>query len=135
MHRRTINIVKETWPDFVAEAPLGWRAALAFWDKILPPTSFITKAFLVHLSYPEDVMIIDQHNWRAIRYFSTPFLDRAARLPKKPNQAQHLESAEWFVRGVLTRWGGSVEERPTRDKLDRYLMMFGKHLAPRTASP
>ena len=129
-HQQMIAAVQEAWPSFVATNPGTAEEAFEFWDNALSATSFITKSFMAHLSFPALLPIIDQHNWRAVRYFAGRYGDQAP-LSKVPRSLDHIMVVGWFMAGVRVQWEADHPPAPTMQALDRYLMMFGKHVAPR----
>ena len=66
-HERLIDEIAVAWPDISRR--LGRSPALVF-DQLQQafgkPKRFVTMSFLVHLLHPDDIPIIDQHNFRGI---------------------------------------------------------------------
>ncbi len=125
-----IETIQTRWGEFSGSEPSIASTAFDFWDKHLNSTAFITKAFLVHLSFPDDVPIIDQHNWRAMRHLVRRF-GCSDLLPQHPRRFEHVLLLGQFMRLLLAFWHETLGPAPSMGELDRYLMMFGKHVAPR----
>lgn len=125
-----IKTIQTRWAEFSGSAPSTPSAVFEFWDRHLNSTAFITKAFLVHLSFPDTVPIIDQHNWRAMRHLAARF-ECSDLLPQHPRRFEHVLLLGRFMRLVLACWDETLGSPPSMGALDRYLMMFGKHVAPR----
>jgi hypothetical protein len=129
--REVIQRVAEIWPDYVsAGAPLQ-EAGFAWWRNVLPPTSYITYSFLMHLRSPSRVPIIDQHNFRAVHHY----LDRARlAIPdefkgRTPRRWEHITLIADFISVVRDAWpNGKAGGRPSAHDVDRFLMMRGKAL-------
>lgn len=86
---------------------------------------FVTAAFLTHLSFPDQVPIIDQHNFRAMNWFlssETP----GHNSKKRPSLFADLMQLQTF----LTRLMAACDEirSPNFRELDKYLMVLGKYI-------
>lgn len=131
-HQRLIADVRQVWPrasGMVLTTPD--QAFIDIDDLCGGRTRFITVAFLTHLLFPEQVPIIDQHNFRAINGFihdmQPMWLGR-----KKPSTWSDVKAVGAFMEGVLSAWMScSVASVPTRERLDQFLMMYGKELKAR----
>jgi len=94
-------------------------------DRILD--RIVTKAWIAHIYFPETCRIIDQHNFRAMRYFL---------FDKKPSPKQKLA----LINILPSTWDDIHEfeqffeelkaQNPYLDdrSLDKYLMVYGKRL-------
>jgi hypothetical protein len=112
-------------------------AAFDRWRSLLGSTSFITVCFLLHLANPNDLPILDQHNFRSVnRHLADVrpgFVTKA-----KPSRFEDLLLVRDFGAALTRDWNRhSPSPPPHSDTLDRYLMMHGKSLKvfPRVAQP
>ena len=123
-HQFTLNRVKDRWEEFTEKRITTGEDIFQYWFETLP-TSFITAAFLAHLCKPNDVPIVDQHNFRAVRYFLSE-VKAESQLTKNPKTWAEIYLVKDFIDTFSTTRCVSIRE------LDKYLMMFGKHVAPRS---
>jgi hypothetical protein len=96
------------------------RTTFEFWAAELGSRRrYITRAFLTHLQHPQEIAIIDQHNWRAMRKLleGNP---RARQLPKAPGTYLDLLALSAFCRALTTALSAEADE------VDHFLMQFGK---------
>jgi hypothetical protein len=94
-------------------------------------TRYITFAFLKHLLRPDEVPIIDQHNFRAMNHYC-----RAVRpdwqTRSKPGKHGDLLALSTFLSTIMSRWKKiHPSTAPPERALDCFLMMYGKALKPR----
>lgn len=93
-----------------------------FWSRALGhSTRFISRAFLTHLQHHAELAIIDQHNWRAMRWLLAE-CRYGVLVSKLPHSYNDLLALSGFVRLLSENLA-----TPT-DRVDRFLMMFGKSL-------
>ncbi|MBI3694486.1 MAG: hypothetical protein HY238_06565 [Acidobacteria bacterium] len=130
-HEQLIALVRRQWP--VLCSTLTGPAAAVFNrldEAIGGGNRFVTITFLLHLLGPAEVVIIDQHNFRAMNHYL-----RTVRpgwpLKRRPSTYEDLATLSSFVREIRARWE-TVEAVtvPDERKLDRFLMMYGKALKP-----
>jgi hypothetical protein len=96
------------------------------WRRYLGSTSFVTICFLLHLTNPATLPILDQYNYRSVNRHLVRLRPHFA-VKAKPSQFEDLLLVRDFGNGVLEGWQRySSIEMPTADILDRYLMMHGK---------
>lgn len=117
----------DNWEEFKLkewqERPSG-KAIFNYWfEEVDYPISFITAAFIAHLCRPNQVPIVDQHNLRAVRYFLSD-VNAENNLTQNPNTWEEIRTVKKFIRTFSADRNVSVRD------LDKYLMMFGKHVAP-----
>jgi hypothetical protein len=106
---------------------LSWRELLCeLLEEGLP---YGLATFYTHLAHPTFVPIIDQHNFRAMRY-----LLRRCNLPVPktdlPSTVEHLERLAAFIEVLQTE----LPEMSKPGYTERFLVMFGK-LAPGGSAP
>jgi len=124
-HRASISRVTAAWPAFVAsEARSRDSDTFNWWRTTLPRTSYITAAYVTHLVHHVSVPIIDQHNFRAMNYLTASVRPGFA-YRKKPSSWNDIVDLGEFISAIRPLLGCSVE------RLDRFLMMYGRDEAPR----
>jgi len=126
-HKNLIKRVEKFWPQFVeskeSETP---ENTFNWWKVKLPKTSYITVAYITHLTHhKERIPIIDQHNFRAMNELIKEV--RASHTAKKkPSNWNDIKNLENFMTEVL-----NLLENRNPDQLDKFLMMYGKEKKPR----
>lgn len=126
-HRELASRIARLWPDNSMRSTQDPRSDFLKWRNLLPPTSFVTICFLLHLVHGS-LPILDQHNYRSV---NAHLVDVRPRFPMKPTprQFEDLLLVRDFGIAVLSWWERHSDSvRPTADILDRYLMMHGKWL-------
>jgi hypothetical protein len=124
-----INVMEDIvsgWDSFVAQEILSPEESHSYWMNHLDrKTAYISVSYIVHLIHfqSHSLPIIDRFNWTATRYFLS--LDNIT-LPKSPTKFSHIELLKEFIE-LLSNQDQSRSFRG----IDKYLMMFGKHVAPR----
>jgi len=127
-----INVIKDLsngWVDYLVyldKDTLTPQKSHEFWMlKLDRKTAYISVSYIVHLiHYQNDsIPIIDRFNWAATRYFLSL---GGIKLPKKPSGFSHIMILKQFIELLLIS-----DERRTFREIDKYLMMFGKHVAQR----
>ncbi len=118
-----ISSFADGWPSFLEEGALTGGAVFNYWSERIN-SSFIYVAFVAHLIYPSEIPIVDQHTFRAIRYFLS-HVGFAHGVRKVPGSLKEIHMLKEFVNTFATSKRVSLRE------FDKYLMMFGKHVAPR----
>jgi len=88
---------------------------------------FVSRVFLVHLTSPRDVPMVDRFNHRAVRWLLGT-LRKDFPLGGLPRHYGDVELIHSFSQQILEAWGDGA---PPLNVLDRYLMMFGKNVTPR----
>jgi hypothetical protein len=102
------------------------RQTFEFWAAELGSRRrYITRSFLTHLQHPQEIAIIDQHNWRAMRRLleGNP---RARQLPAAPSSYLDLLTLSAFCRSLTSAL------RADADAVDHFLMQFGKSIKKRS---
>lgn len=130
-HRRLATRLNDLWQS--GQLPIAADPAGTFdtWRQALGPTSYITVCFLLHLIWPKEVPIIDQHNFRAMKHHLLA-AGTDAKLKAKPGTYADVALLREFIDQIMRHWESSASSKtPSSDKLDRYLMMFGKELKRR----
>ena len=85
-------------------------------------TRFITIAFITHLIHNEDIPIIDQHNYRALNFF-TNNLSLSSNFKKRPSNWNDIIKLKEFTDTILPNLNNI-----TPQDFDKFLMMFGKSI-------
>lgn len=124
-HQQTINRLAGRW-HYLLETQEHEYQIEALVDPDQPATDFVSRAFLVHLISPNDVPIIDRFNHRAVRWF-IGMVRPSFPLGGLPQRYEDIVLVDCFMHQLLRVWG---QDAPPLTSLDRYLMMFGKHVAP-----
>jgi hypothetical protein len=118
-----ISSFADGWPSFLEEGATSGDDVFNYWSERIG-SSFISVAFISHLIYPSEVPIVDQHTFRAIRYFLGQVgFNHGVR--KVPGSLREIHTLKEFVNSFSRKKKASLRE------FDKYLMMFGKHIAPR----
>jgi hypothetical protein len=113
------------WPMFVSTSPVTARSAFDLLQDNLGSHRFVTNAFLTHLMFPRDFPIVDQHNLRALRYFlNLVSIRHNIRRTTNRNGLPEIVLLAEFIEYFSVQF--NVEGRT----FDKYMMMFGKHVAP-----
>jgi len=123
--------IAKLWPDNAIQPGHDPECAFQQWWELLGPSSFITVCFLLHLANPDDIPILDQHNFRSVNYHL--MTGSRTRLSKaKPIRFEDLVLVRDFSKVVLRDWGkAGVGATPSASDMDRYLMMHGKEMKKR----
>lgn len=129
-HEQLIQELQEGWPatlEILAEYPAEPALAFEMLDQRFGPKKrFVTLAFLLHLFFPHQVPIIDQHNFRAVNSFMSDERD-GWRSKKKPSRYSDIECIASFTKAVLAAWSRTDQATvPTEREFDQFLMMYGK---------
>ena len=126
-----IGSIYDLWSTYLDEGEPVGEDGFMWWRDHLPTYPYITIVFLMHLRTPDDVPIIDQHNFRAIQHL---LQGAGVKLQsrKKPSTWDHVCLIRDFCSHVLASWpADKAEAKPSASDLDRYLMMRGKALKQR----
>ncbi len=122
-YESVIASLVEGWEDFVKENISSGDAVFGYWNERIG-SSFVSLAFIAHLVDPTEIPIVDQHTFRAIRYF-LGLVDYKHEIRKVPGSLNEIHKLRDFV--SLFSASRNVSHR----EFDKYLMMFGKHVAPK----
>lgn len=114
---------KMNWPDYIAADIRSGDDTFKHWNGKIK-TSFISKVFITHLLFPSDIPIVDQHTFRSVRYFLSA-VNYNHGIKKIPNTLAEIHTFKEFLHCFSEKKGVNFRE------FDKYLMMFGKHVAPR----
>jgi hypothetical protein len=125
-HRQTIDRLARQWPNLLLVNGNGEMMIANLFDPDEPAQDFVSRAFLVHLVVPNQVDIIDKFNHRAVRWFLGTVRDNFP-IGHLPAIYDDIALVRSFMNQILNVWGA---EAPARNTLDRFLMMFGRHVAP-----
>ena len=140
-HESLIGELQQSWAAAVAGLPQAPEDAFVALARHLQGKTkrFITVAFLLHLLHPDKVPIIDQHNFRAVNALWAA-VRPAWIIKRRPSRYEDIKLVAAFMDAVLSAWR-ACESAPTARELDKFLMMYGKHLKghanqrlPRTAA-
>ena len=127
-HERIAKKIAAVWRELPPGGNEVMAINLARWAHKVSQTSFITGCFLFHLSDHANAPILDQHNYRAVNYYFKQ-VRPGWRGKAKPSKVEDLILVKDFMEAVLKNWSDHIScPRPSPDKLDRFLMMFGKSL-------
>jgi hypothetical protein len=128
-HEELISELQRKWPALSSElAESTYDIFLQLGDAIGRKRRYITKSFFLHLLRPNEIPIIDQHNFRAMNDYLTR-LRSGWRSRFKPSSYEDLTRLSAFITGVLSTWA-TIDPMtvPSERAIDRFLMMFGKEL-------
>jgi len=128
-HELLISQVQRGWLSAAAALPGTPEDGFVVLDRHFGgKTRFITVAFLLHLVYPADVPIIDQHNFRAVNALLLAVRPRW-HSKTRPSLYGDITLVATFMKVVLTAWGRRADASvPTDRELDKFLMMYGKSI-------
>ncbi len=132
-HEALIADLQARWPVLSRDLPATPDAVFAMlYEAFGGATRYVTAAFLTHLLHPTAVPMIDQHNFR-----STNVLIQAVRpswrIKRLPSRYEDIVVVDRFMRAVATVWAQwSPADAPSLRELDKFLMMYGKALKPRS---
>jgi hypothetical protein len=128
-HKNLINRVSSLWPEITIHQPFTASNLFTSFSCRFH-ISYITSAFLTHLLFPFSTPIIDQHNFRAMNHFVgqvRPGWTHKA----KPSRYSDLEDIQAFMSAILATWTEATNTlSPSSRDLDKFLMAFGKSIAP-----
>jgi hypothetical protein len=88
---------------------------------------FVSRVFLVHLTAPGRLPMIDRFNHRAVRWLLGTVRSEFE-LGGLPSEYSDVILLRSFIEEIRRAWSGKP---PMGSIIDRYLMMLGKHIAPR----
>jgi hypothetical protein len=131
-HEELILFVQQRWNGLSSALSGSTAATFDQLDaEINAKKRYITLTFLLHLLRPSNVPIIDQHNFRAINYY-VKLLRPLWRRKSNPSTYDDLTTLSSFLSSVISQWKATHPSTvPSKEKLDRFLMMFGKGLKQR----
>lgn len=116
------------WPANPIVPGQDARGVFDGWTQVLGSTSFITVCFLLHLANPDDLPILDQHNFRSVMHHLAAVRADVV-TTSKPRHFDDLMLVRDFSVSVTREWRRySASPPPSAEALDRYLMMHGKSL-------
>ncbi|MGF7047767.1 hypothetical protein J2T13_002273 [Paenibacillus sp. DS2015] len=123
-HKVIIAKLQKYWTEFAETGHREIDSSFAFWEERLAGhQSFITVAFLSHLINPEQVEIIDQHNFRAMNYLMSTVREDWV-WKRNPMSIYDIVDFSDFLRALLP---AVKEAKGNKRELNKFLMMFGKH--------
>jgi hypothetical protein len=124
--RQLIRKVINLWPYFITSIDTSDPQTTFFWwSRNLKEGNlkrYITVTFITHLVHHQKIPIIDQHNFRALNYFSNNLIFSDS-FKKNPSNWDDVIKLKQFMDNILTRLSNNNPE-----DLDKFLMMFGKSL-------
>ena len=125
-HKIIVSKVQKNWDEFVELNNYEIESIFAFWrSKLIEHQNFITIAFITHLIHNSTIEIIDQHGFRAMNYLFSAV--RPSWIGKKnPSDTKDIRNYSEFFKMLLSLLDINSDEKR---KLDKFLMMFGKHKA------
>jgi len=124
-HKQLIKHIERIWPSYVAAGCTNPRATFDYWRKALEKRQrYITNAFITHLVHPDEAPIMDQHNYRAMNCLLS-IAGRKIDQKRRPSNWIDIVNMKIFL-DALT----AIMNKNRRD-LDRFLMMYGRHIAAR----
>ena len=89
--------------------------------------TYVSSAFLVHLLFPAEMPIIDQHNFRAMNH-----LLKAVRPGwthrQTPSNYADLINLQAFAQELLENWSSFGHTAPCKRNLDKFLMAYGRFI-------
>jgi hypothetical protein len=131
--RKLATRIATLWKSNAIRSDEPVEAAISRWQQILGSTSFITVCFLLHLCRPDDVPILDQHNFRSVNFH---LAHAAGGLASRatPRRVEDLLLVKDFIVVVRANWSTWLARpAPSIASIDRYLMMHGKWLKSQTS--
>ena len=132
-HEALIADLQARWPVLSRDLPATPDAAFArLYDAFGGATRYVTVAFLTHLLYPTTVPIIDQHNFRSANVLIHA-VRPSWRIKRLPSRYEDIKIVDQFMRMVAAVWKQlSPADAPSLRDIDKFLMMYGKALKPRS---
>lgn len=126
-HKLLIKEIINEWQNFIMSNHEKKSADKNFewWKKKLGGKSssrYITIAFITHLIHNEEIPIIDQHNYRALNFF-TNNLSLSSSFKKRPSNWNDITKLKEFTDTILPHLNNTNPQ-----DFDKFLMMFGKSL-------
>ena len=126
-HKELIKDISKAWIKFILSKHDKSSAKKNFdwWKNNIDnpqSTRFITIAFVIHLIHHEEIPIIDQHNYRALNFFSNN-LKLSEKFKKKPSKWEDIMMLKQFTDEILPNLSNKNPE-----DFDKFLMMFGKSI-------
>jgi hypothetical protein len=126
-HKLLIKEIINEWQNFIISNHEKKSADKNFewWKKKLGGKSssrYITIAFITHLIHNEEIPIIDQHNYRALNFF-TNNLSLSNSFKKRPSNWNDIIKLKEFTDTILPH----IHNKNPQD-FDKFLMMFGKSI-------
>ena len=116
-----IAMLANRWNEFrQADGHKERLEALAY----RPNSAFVSRVFLLHLTDPTRIPIVDRYNHLAVRHLLGTVREQW-RTRRKPRVFEDVQRVQCFIERIREVWG---DGEPGRILLDRYLMMFGKHV-------
>jgi hypothetical protein len=95
-HVGTVDLLWEKWPIFVKRRLSAGQPQFDFLFSNAKKTQYISVAFICHLLSPDEVPIIDQHNFRALQYFLHDE-KYPENVKMKPNSWDDIQSLKSFI--------------------------------------
>ncbi|HCN44221.1 MAG TPA: hypothetical protein DIT18_00020 [Pseudomonas sp.] len=127
-HKALITEIQKNWKAFCeSTSPKSPEDTFNWWKKRLDRnTTYITVAFITHLvHYQAPLPIIDQHNFRGMNHL-IQCVRPGFHIKKKPSNWRDIQDLKSFMLSLCTAIEGLEFSR-----LDRFLMMYGRNVAPR----
>lgn len=126
-HKQLITEIINEWENFNKSTHDKKSADKNFewWKNKLggkTSTRFITIAFITHLIHNEEIPLIDQHNYRALNFF-TNNLSLSSSFKKRPSNWNDIIKLKEFTDTILPH----LHSKNPQD-FDKFLMMFGKSI-------
>ena len=126
-HKLLIKEIVSEWENFIKsnhdkKSP---DKNFEWWKNKLDAKSssrYITIAFITHLIHNEEIPIIDQHNYRALNFF-TNNLSLSSSFKKRPSNWNDIKSLKDFTDTILPHLNNTNPQ-----DFDKFLMMFGKSI-------
>lgn len=125
-HDALIRRIADLWPGLVATLPVTPSAAFTYLH-MNSGVPYVSSAFLVHLLFPAEMPIIDQHNFRAMNHF-VKWSRPAWTYKKTPSNYGDLINLKAFMREIVGNWSSVAHVLPSERDLDKFLMAFGKSI-------
>lgn len=126
-HKQLITEIINEWDNFI-ESNADKKSPVENYDWWCTKfgkrksTRFITIAFIIHLVHNEEIPIIDQHNYRALNFF-TNNLSLPSSFKKRPTNWTDIIKLKEFTDTILPH----LNNKNPQD-FDKYLMMYGKSI-------
>ena len=124
-HINVLEDIASGWNDFTARELTSPEESHSYWMLTLNRKSaYISVSYIIHLVYyrSHSLPIIDRFNWAATKYFLSL---GGVELRNSPTKYSDILLVKEFIDLLLSE----DSSKAFRD-VDKYLMMFGKHVAP-----
>ena len=115
--------IEKNWKQFASNKFVNSKDTFDYWQNIFNRnTTYITAVYITHLVHYDEIPIIDQHNYRAMNHLIKLFIDSDYQFKKKPSNWNDIVKFKNFIDYL------SIAMKIDKEKLDKFLMMYGKSI-------